>query len=205
MAASFNPADPRRTAQRAVGIALFSPYPGTGGRPILAKSIEGVDRQLLYPAVRSLLENDDSVARGGPGVIFGKLTDRDLVELLPAIVKASQEMAPSNEMFADGILLSCLDLLSRFHIREGMQMSVDLLLTPRWGLVGRIDICTASLSRYGIHAKAVLPQLQEMRRVRKWDPLFQKRMDEIEASTESPTLVDLKEFMARAASVKENK
>ena len=157
-----------------------------------------VDRQVLYPAVRSLLENDDSVARGGPGVIFDKLTDRDLVELMPAIVKASREMAPSNEMFADGILLSCLDLMSRLHIREGMQMSVDLLLAPRWGMFARIDTCPVYLARYGAHAKAVLPQLQEMRRARKGDPLFQKCMDEIEASTESPPLVDLKEFIEKA-------
>jgi len=199
MAADSNPADPRRTAQRAVGIALFSPYPGQREpASILTGPIEGIDRALLYPAVRSLLQNDDSVTRGGPGVIFGKLNDRDLVELLPDIVKASQEMAPSNEMFADGILLAGLDLLSRRHIREGLQMAVDLLLAPRWGLAGRIEPCSLSLSRYGSHAKAILPRLQEMRRARKGDAVFQKCMDEIEASTESPPLMDLREFIEKA-------
>ena len=100
-------------AQRYACIALFSPYPGSREpRSILAESLEGVDRKLLYPAVRSVLENEDAAARGSLHRIYGKLTDEDLAELLPAIVRAVEKMAPSDEMFADGIRLAGLDLLS---------------------------------------------------------------------------------------------
>jgi hypothetical protein len=197
MAATSNPADPRRTNHLNASLALFSGYPGVGGPTLLSGSIEGVDRKLLYPAVRSLLDNDDSVARFGPGVIFDKLGERDLVELLPAIVKAANEMPPTNEMFADGIFLAAADLLSKHHIREGMQLSVDLLLVPRWGMFGRIDTCPVYLRRYGAHAKAVLPQLQEMRQ-RRTEAIFKKCMDEIETTTESPPLVSLQEFIEKA-------
>ena len=202
MAAISNPADPRRTIHLNASLALFSGYPGVGGPTLLSGSIEGVDRKLLYPAVRSLLENDDSVARGGPGAIYGMLSERDLVELLPAIVKAANEMPPTNEMFADGIFLAAADLLSKHHIREGMQLAVDLLLVPRWGMFARIDTCPVYLRRYGAHAKAVLPQLREMRQ-RRTEAIFKKCMDEIETTTESPPLVSLQEFIANAKAGKE--
>ena len=38
---------------------------------------------------------------------YGKLTDQDLVELLPAIIKAIEQLAPSNEMFGEGIVAQC--------------------------------------------------------------------------------------------------
>ena len=190
MAASSNPADPRRMAQRAVAVALFSPGPGNREPvSILTGPIEGVDRSQLYPAVRSLLTNDDAVTRGGPGVIFDKLTNRDLVELLPDIVKAAPEVAPSNEMFCDGIRLSCLNLLSRLHIREGLPLCGEVLGSTRWGGGTRTPACLEYIGRYGVHAEEILSQ-------------HGVKPGEIEAITNSPTLVDLNEFMARAAAAK---
>ena len=213
MAARSNPADPRRMAQRGACIALFSPYPGSRGpSSILADSLEGVDRQLLYPAIQSVLQNDDGAARGSLGRIYGKLTDRDLAALLPAVIKAIGQLAPSNEMFGDGIRLAGLDLVSRLHIREGMGLCVSVIELGRWGGGKRMPKCLECLGRYGIHAKEVLPQLQEMRRKlvqteRGKGPsesvkLLDKSIAEIEASTASPTVLDLKEFMAHPSSVR---
>jgi HEAT repeat protein len=82
MATRENPNDPRRTAQRAVAVALFSPFPGSRDvKSILTDSLDGVDRALLYPAVRSLLQNEESVARGALGRIYPKLTDKDVAQL----------------------------------------------------------------------------------------------------------------------------
>jgi hypothetical protein len=203
-----NPADPRRMTQRAACIALFAQYPGARGpKSILAESLEGVDRQLLYPAVRSVLENDDGAARGSLQRIYGELTDSDLVELLPAVIKAIDRLAPSNEMFGDGIRLAGLDLVSRLHIREGMPLCVSVIEPDRWGQGKRLPKCLEYLGRYGTHAKAVLPQLRELRREfakteRGKEPsenmkLLDKSIAAIEASTASPTVVDLKEFKTR--------
>ena len=134
-------------------------------KSILAESLEGVDRQLLYPAIRSVLENEDSAARGSLQPIYGKLTDRDLVALLPAILKAIRDLAPSNEMFGDGIRLAGLDLVSRLHLREGMPLCVSVIEPKRWGSDRRLPKCMECLARYGVHAKAVLPQLREIRRI----------------------------------------
>jgi hypothetical protein len=214
MTVRANPADPRGMAQRAACTALFAPYPGSGEpKSILADSLEGVDRQLLYPAIQSVLQNQDGAARGSLQHTYGKLTDRDLVELLPAIIKAIQQLAPSNEMFGDGIRLAGLDLVSRLHIREGMPLCVSVMEVDRWGAGNRMPKCLEYLGRYGVHAKEVLPQLREMRRnlvqtQRGKEPsesvkLLDKSIAEIEASTASPTVLDLKEFMAHPSSVRE--
>jgi hypothetical protein len=209
MTVSSNPADPRRMAQRGAGMALFSPYPGSASRSprsILAESLEGVDRQLLYPAIRSVLENEDSVARGSLQPIYGKLTDRDVVALLPSILKAIRDLAPSNEMFGDDIRLAGLDLVSRLHLREGMPLCVSVVELKRWGSDRRLKKGMECLARYGVHAKSVLPELREIRRSLKNNDkkgdLLDKTIAGIEASTDSPTLLDLKEFMARPGSAR---
>ena len=78
-----------------------------------------------------MLQNDDGLARYGLAPCLNQLTDADLAELLPAIVAAIEKMAPSDEMFADGIRLAGLDLLS-LHIREGMQLCVSVMEVDRW-------------------------------------------------------------------------
>ncbi len=200
-----NPADPRRRVQRSAAVALFSNYPGTRGpKSILAESLEGVDRELFYPAVQSLLENEDSVARGSVQKVFKELTDRDLVTLLPAIAGATERIAPSNEMFGDGIRLAGLDLLSRLHIIEGMDLCIRVVEPTRWGLGKRIGPCLDSLARYGAHAKEKLPELREMREeLMKYPPhaahavLVEAAIVAIESEDSLPTLVGISEFQSR--------
>ncbi len=214
MTVRTNPADPRRMAQRAACIALFAPSPGSREpKSILAESLEGVDRDLLYPSIRSVLQNEDSIARGSVGRVYGKLTDRDLAELLPAILKAIPQLSPSNEMFADGIRLAGLDLLSRLRIREGLPLCVSVIELNRWGAGKRLPKCLEYLERYGVHAKALLPPLREMRQqllqtARSGTPneqvqLLEKSMAAIEASTASPAVLDLKAFMARSSAARQ--
>ncbi|MEO0018575.1 MAG: hypothetical protein RLZZ522_1858 [Verrucomicrobiota bacterium] len=200
MAVRSNPADPRRMAQRAASTALFSPFPGSSlpHSSILAQSLEGVDRQLLYPALRAVLGNADGAARGSLVPIYGQLTDRDLVAVVPAIITAIQHLAPSNEMFGDAIRLAGLDLLSRLHLREGMELCVSSI-EWRWG--NNYKQRLAYLMRYGAHAKEVLPQLRQKQLTANQDAAkgIGKCIADIEASTESPTMVTLKDFAAHAA------
>ncbi len=150
--------------------------------------------------MQALLQNEDSVVRSSIGKTLSDLDDRDLVALLPSIAKAIEHLAPSNEMFADGIRLAGLDLLSRLHIREGLPLCVSVIELDRWGAGRRIPKCLESLARYGVHAQPLLPQLREMRtslgKQKESAALFDKTIAQIEATTESPTLLDLKEFRA---------
>jgi hypothetical protein len=203
-----NPADPRRHAALAASLALFTHYPGVRApRSILEDSLEGVDRAQLYPALQSLLKHEDSIARGSASKAFAKLTDADVVALLPDIVKAIQPLAPSNEMFADGVRLAGLDLLARLGIREGMALCVAVMEPERWGERNRTKTCLTYLQRYGTHAKEMLPKLQEARAylatVKKvpadYLAEFDKAVAAIANSTSKPTLVSAAEFKTRPA------
>lgn len=201
-----NPADPRRQAARYASFSLFSPFPGARGpRSILAQSLDGVDRAKLIPALQTLLVHEDSVPRGAAGKAFKNLTDEDLVALLPDIVKSIERIAPSNEMFGDGVRLAGLDLLSRLGIREGMALCVSVMEPERWGEDDRTQNCLKYLARYGTHAKALLPKLQEHRTylatVKKRPAKKLEEVDKliaaIESATATPTLVSIAEFKSR--------
>lgn len=194
-----NPADPRRMAQRAAAVALFSASPGTRTPTILSRSLDGVDRGLLYPAMMSLLQNEDSVARGALGWTYAKLTDQDLAVLLPAIVTATEQLAPSDEMFGDGIRLEGLDLLSRLHIREGMALCVSVMEPERWGAGNRVPKCIEYLGRYGTHGLPLLLETQRKMTGGKTQAEIVTLLDTtIKAATNSPVLRELKEFTANA-------
>jgi hypothetical protein len=193
MMAKPTPGDPRGMAQRAAAEALFSRRGG-----IMSGSLDGVDRDLLYPAIKSVLQNQDGRARGELAPIFGKLTDHDIAMLLPDVVKAVQKMAPSGEMFADGIRLAGLDLLSRLGIREGMPLCFEVMDESRWGFGRRLPKCLEYLSRYGTHAQEFLPQLKNLRAgFRKPDDntaLLDRTITAIENSTTTPTVIGLEDF-----------
>lgn len=193
-----NPDDPRGMIHRAASIALFSPYPGNNTPTILNYSLEGVDRKLLYPAMVSLLQNDDGAVRLGLERYYSKLTEQDLAVMLPDIIKAIETMAPSDEMFADSIRLAGLDLLSRLRISEGMALCVSSM-EKRWGnnFKKRLEY----LKRYGACAKEVLPQLRDKMKNRSPSDTkaFETCITDIEASQETPTLITLKDFIAKAS------
>ncbi|HEX5790096.1 MAG TPA: DUF6288 domain-containing protein, partial [Luteolibacter sp.] len=196
---SGNPADPRGMVQRAASAALFAPYPGSGGpKGILADGLDGVDRKLLYPAMRAAMQNQDGVARASVAAIYGKLNEADLKALMPSMLPAVEKLAPSNEMFADGIRLSSLELMAKLHIREGLPLCLSVIEADRWGSGKRLPGCLKSLALYGSHAQAYLPQLQELRKTAGKSPenaaLIDQVIAQIESAKDTPPLVPLAEF-----------
>lgn len=203
MMAGSNPGDPRGMAQRAASEALFDRRGG-----MLSGSLEGVDRDLLYPAIKAVLRNQDGRTRGELAPLYGKLGDRDIAALLPEVIQAIQKMAPSGEMFADGIRLAGLDLLSRLGIREGMDLCLVVIEPDRWGLGRRLPKCLEYLGRYGSHAKEVLPRLREIRRDLEQQSrgkpnenvaAIDRLVTAIESGNKKPDLIGLQDFKARHA------
>ena len=92
IANQFPQSDPRGMQQRYLSFALFD----NGG--MLSRSLEGVDREALYKAVRAGLKNQDGRARGSIGSVYRNLSAEDIKPLLPAIYQAIIEPAPSGEM-----------------------------------------------------------------------------------------------------------
>lgn len=157
LAEGDHPADPRGMQQRFLCFALFDQRNG-----MLGRSLEGVDRQLLYAAVKAGLRNEDGRARGSIGSVYKNLTYEEIEPLLPFIYQAIVEPAPSGIMFADGIRLSGLEILAKLRIQEGMALCLDLMEIDRWGKAHRITACLKALQAYGGAAQPLLPRLAEL-------------------------------------------
>ena len=173
--------DPRGMQQRYLCFALFNSRDG-----MLGRSLEGVDRESLYAAVRAGLRNDDGRARGSIGSVYKNLSYEEIEPLLPAIAQAVLEPAPSGIMFADGIRLSGLEILAKHRIQQGLPMCVALIDPNRWGARNRVKRCLDILRAYGGAAKSEIPRIQELEKellAKNWKP------DEIQ-SLNIPTIIE---------------
>ena len=129
---------------------------------LLARSIEGIDRDALYTAVRAGLQNEDGRARGSYASVFGKLSYEQLQPLLPAIHRAIVEPAPSGIMFAEEIIVSGLELFAKYHIDEGIELLADYARNQKkHGSQKRVVEVLKLLQGYGAHAQRVIPHLEE--------------------------------------------
>ena len=193
--------DPRGMQQRYLSFALFD------NEGLLGRSLEGVDRPALYKAVRAGLKNQDGRARGSIGSVYRHLSLEEIKPLLPAIHEAIVEPAPSGEMFADGIRVEGLRLLSQHHIEEGINALVIYTRDQNpWASQERTPELMKILLTYGTHAKAAIPELTRIANYFEKDekdfpPDLMRMKGEsvretiaaIESSTDSPELVRLKE------------
>lgn len=192
--------DPRNMEQRYITFALF------GGRSgLLGKSLEGIDRDLLFEAVRAGLLNQDGRSRGTISSVYKNLTFDELKPLLPAIHRAIVEPAPSGIMFADGIRTAGLRLFAKHKVGEGIELLADYARNmKKHGSQKRIIGILKLLESYGTHAQRVIPMLEETADYfENREEGFPKRLSQdkaryvretianIKASTDTPRLIEL--------------
>ncbi len=150
--------DPRNMQQRYLSFALFDKRGGLIGR-----SLDGVDRELLYKAVCAGLQNEDGRARGSYLTVYENLTHDEIKPLLPAILRAVAEPAPSGIMFADGIRMGGLHILVKHRVPEGVGACVDWVRTQNhWHSPDRTAELMKILLEYGAAAKPAIPELRKI-------------------------------------------
>ncbi len=146
--------DPRGMEQRYLCFNVFG--------KMLKNSLGGVDQVLLRRAMVAGLQNQDGRARGSIGGIYQKLNYDQIRPLLPAIREAIAVPAPSGEMFAAGIRVDGLDILAKFHIKEGIELCFAVMEIDKWGKGNRVPRCLKALEMYGAAAKPMLPRLHQL-------------------------------------------
>ncbi len=150
--------DPRGMQQRYFCFALFDSRDGA-----LIRSLQEVDRESLFKAVRAGLLNEDGRARGSIGSVYKRLSKEDIEPLLPAIHQAVIEPAPSGIMFADQIRVEGISILASHHIEEGMQAGVDYIRSQnKWASEKRTPELLGYLLQYGSHMKPLIPELEKI-------------------------------------------
>ena len=147
--------DPRGMEQRYLCFVLFDRREG-----MLRRSLEGVDRQALYAAIRVGLQNEDGRARSAVASVYEQLSFEMLEPLLPAIYQAIMEPAPSGIMFADGVRTTGLELLAKHHVEEGIAACVYYVRhMKQHGSQKRVPVVLEILRGYGANAQASIPEL----------------------------------------------
>lgn len=165
LAAQPDPEDTHQMMQRYLAFGLFYKGGAMGGPGLIGRSVEGVDRDLLYPAVEQLLENPDGRARSAVGnSLFRKLSLEEMKPILPAVFQAVKEPAPSGVMFASGVRLNGLEALAKNHVAEAMPLCIEIMDIQKWGKRYRIKRCLKSLEKYGGAAKPMIPKLKELQK-----------------------------------------
>ncbi len=150
--------DPRGMEQRYLCFSLFNRRDG-----MLGRSLEGVDREALYAAVRAGLRNDDGRARGSIGSVYRNLSYEEIKPLLPAVYQAVVEPAPSGIMFADDIRVEGLRLLAKHRVQEGIAACVNYTRTQNpWASEKRTPELMTLLLGYGAHAKSTTGELKRI-------------------------------------------
>jgi hypothetical protein len=195
-----SPEDPRGMEQRYLCFALFDRRRG-----MLGRSLEGVDREALYAAVRAGLHNQDGRARGCIGSVYGNLPFEQIKPLLPAIHEAIVKPAPSGIMFCDGIRTSGLELFVKHRISEGIELLADYARNQKQhASEKRIGKVMDLLKQYGTHARRVIPRLKAVADYfEKEEKDFPRKLSlekakvvretiaSIEAATDTPALIRL--------------
>jgi hypothetical protein len=191
--------DPRGMQQRYLAFALFN------RDGMLGRSLEGVDREALYKAVRAGLKNEDGRARGSIGSVYRHLSLDEIRPILPAIYAAIMEPAPSGEMFADEIRIEGLRVLAKYNVEEGIAACAKYTREQNpWASEIRTPDIMKILLSYGTHAKAVIPELTRIanyfendepdfprKLMRQKAKTLRETIGAIEASTNSPNLIRL--------------
>ncbi|MHC4375994.1 MAG: DUF6288 domain-containing protein, partial [Planctomycetota bacterium] len=162
LALSEDADDPREFTQRFLAFTLFYKGGALKMRGLLARDLEGIDRESLLPALERLLTNDDGRARACLESAYRNLPFEELSPILPAIVASIAEPSPSGVMFANGIRLSGLDLLSKHRVAEGMALCLDSMDIDEWGKQDRIKRGLLALRAYGGAARHLLPRLRDL-------------------------------------------
>ena len=192
--------DPRGMEQRYFVKILFNTRSG-----ILGKSLEGVDRELLFQVVRAGLRNEDGHARGAFASVYQNLPFEQIKPLLPTIVAAIKDKSPSGEMFDGQIQYAGLDLFSKHHVSEGIELLADYVrLVKPHGSQESVPRLLDMLKRYGAHAQRAIPQLEKAIQYFEGGEVnfpkalslqkaeaVRKTIQEIKALTEKPELVEL--------------
>jgi len=165
-AATYEPEkDPLRKLQNVTASTLF--YGGstanfTGCLPN-GEGVAKLDRDLLIPAVKSLLINPNGGARTTVSVVFPNLTEEDLKQLWGDIYYATKYQAPSGSMAAGGVRGRGLALMADKGIEEGMPLGVDWALRQEgWGNGFRKKEGIPSLLKYGKALEGFVPEISEV-------------------------------------------
>ena len=148
--------DPIQIAQGQLAEALF------GG--MLKKSVDGIDRKVMYPAIQAIAKNPDGMARMRLKETFeNQLGLEDVQALAPDILDAVKTRCPADTMFGNEIRMGAFKALTKYHFKEGIEAGVIFAKTQGGhGSENRTGEIMKEMITYGAAARDAVPGLKEL-------------------------------------------
>ena len=148
--------DPIQLTHGQLAEALF------GG--LMRNSVQGVDTNLLYPAIRAVSRNADGMARMHLKGTFEKhLSLEDVQALGPDILATVITPCPADTMFGNEIRMGGFKALTKYHFKEGIETGVLFAKTQGGhGSESRTGVIMKEIMSYGSAAREAVPGLREL-------------------------------------------
>jgi HEAT repeat protein len=128
-----------------------------------ADPLGGVDRELLYDALRKLAANPNGRI-AGTGLKALEYCDRtDLARLAQLLQDCVNARPRDHAMFRDAPRAAAISAMARHKLADGMELAISTFDFQEWGAVMRVPHRLGVIESYGGHAKPLLPQLKQLR------------------------------------------
>jgi hypothetical protein len=149
--------DPRGMQQRYLSFALFD----RGG--MLSRSLEGVDREALYQAVRAGLKNQDGRARGSIGSVYRNLSAEEIKPLIARHLSGDHRTGSERRDVCRFDSRGGAAPPGQTSDRGGHQRLREYTRDQNpWASEHRTPELMKILLSYGTHAKSVIPELTKI-------------------------------------------
>ncbi len=189
--------DPLQFAHGSLGTLLFYAGRAYGPRGILQnQGITGIDRDLLYPAIRAIARTPVGFHRSCLTHIFSEhLTEEDVKALADAIIEAIVNRSPSDRMFSNGIRQHGVTTLYKYGFAEGVPACMQFLADE---VGGRRRWPIDKLGKFGPAVRHITPDpdvvafLQPYVADNETSPNARQAIDSIRGDAEPMMLVPLK-------------
>ena len=149
-----NEEDPLHFAHGRLAMLLFYGGNAYGPKGIIWNNLTGVDRNLLYPAIRAAAATPVGLCRSSLKQTYDNLIQTDYLALADTVVRSAYEITPADKMFSGAERLAALRVLERFNAAEGVPLSV---LTLQDKLDGFNTDALAVLQNYAGGSTTVQP------------------------------------------------
>ena len=128
--------------------------------------------------------------------VYANLSFEELRPMLPAIHQAILEKSPSGIMFDGQIQTAGLDLFSRHHVSEGIELIADYVrLQKPHGSQAQLPKLLEMLKRYGAHAQRAIPRLEKaIHYFENEEPDFPKKLSLEKAEAVRKTIREIRQM-----------
>jgi hypothetical protein len=156
--------DPREMNQRYISYVLWGGGVNGAPRGLLRRDMEGVDHELLVPAIKKMIRNEDGLTRSFVAVAIRMMSFEELTPLWPDVIYGLQNPAPSGIMFNADIRETCMNVLVKYRFKEAVPYIAEYVRNMKQhGSEKRIYRVMDTLKSYGAAAKPALPGLYKAR------------------------------------------